>query len=304
MSSISHVLGLRPRRSWCTALGALRGAPYVREAAFHLNRAGLHALRLNCRGGGLGRGLANSHYHAGLGQDIDLVVRSLLLRPEVRDVSLFGFSLGGHMCLKLLGTWGSEAPRGVRGAVTISAPRRSDACGQHRLERSSRRVRAEHREDPARQRTRTEGSIAGCAADLKATLGQHRADLGDRRPRPHTAVGFSRQRGLLRQESASHTIEDVSVPTLAFHAEDDPVVPFVSVERHLSRAPNIEVSLERSGGHVGFSGAYREPRPAQHSKLCCGARRIVFAVARLSSTGFTVQLAFAAAMVRTWMLRS
>ncbi|MEO8875384.1 MAG: alpha/beta fold hydrolase, partial [Polyangiaceae bacterium] len=86
------------------------GSQYVIRAAVAMHRAGYHAVRVNLRGAGEGISESTSLYHAGLTEDLRLLVDYFLKDPRVKDVAIVGFSLGGNATLKLSGEWGSDHP--------------------------------------------------------------------------------------------------------------------------------------------------------------------------------------------------
>jgi pimeloyl-ACP methyl ester carboxylesterase len=108
-------------------LAGCEDSTYVRESArFHLAR-GRPVLRLNLRGAGTSRHLANGHYHAGSASDIQDVLNGLDYDSDQHAVFLVGFSLGGNILLNLLGRLKSQ--RRLIGAATVSAPIEPlDAC--------------------------------------------------------------------------------------------------------------------------------------------------------------------------------
>lgn len=62
-------------------------------------------------------------YHLGFTEDLAQVVSTLHTRFPHKRLYLCGFSLGGNVCLKLLGELGEEAEgRGVFGAVVTCVP--------------------------------------------------------------------------------------------------------------------------------------------------------------------------------------
>ena len=59
--------------------------------------------------------------------------------------------------------------------------------------------------------------------------------------------------------SSGPGLVDVRVPTLVIHAEDDPMVPALSVRRWLNDASSaVRVAWSAHGGHVGWFSGVRE----------------------------------------------
>src|SRR4051812_9890701 len=103
-------------------VGGSTESKYVVRGAVALHRAGFHVVRLNLRGAGEGVATAPSLAHAGLTADPRAAVAAIAKDRRVSGVVLVGFSLGGHVALRLAGEWGSSPDAAVQGVVTISAP--------------------------------------------------------------------------------------------------------------------------------------------------------------------------------------
>lgn len=229
------------------------------RAAVALHRAGYHAIRLDMRGAGDSIVDAPSLYHAGLTSDLDLVVRSLAEDPRVSGVFLLGFSGGGGQALKVASEWGNAPPAGVLAVASVSAPldyvrvsARMDtlACLPYRfhvLRGLVDRARAFAELHPRRARYR--------AADLDRI----------RRFRTYDASiivpmhGFADVDSYYREASSGPLLENITVPTLIVHAEDDPMVPVDTVRPWLARSSKaVRVRMSQHGGHIGWLSGFDE----------------------------------------------
>jgi predicted alpha/beta-fold hydrolase len=228
-------------------LAGCEDSTYVRESArFHLAR-GRPVLRLNLRGAGTSRHLANGHYHAGSASDIQDVLNGLDYDSDQHAVFLVGFSLGGNILLNLLGRLKSQ--RRLIGAATVSAPIEPlDACKRimeprnalyHRflLKRMKQDVLASAAlSDRERQKIQRANSVYA---------------FDDQWVAPRN--GFHDAQDYYERTAGARLVGEITTPTLMLHASNDPWIPaqpyLVWKERALR---HVEILLARSGGHVGF----------------------------------------------------
>jgi predicted alpha/beta-fold hydrolase len=101
-------------------LGGSSGSSYLTGPARHCRQLGISSLRIDLRGADpLGEDL----YHAGLSGDLHHVLMDPRLDQYERRY-LWGFSLGGHVCLR----YAADQPRGAAHAVAaITTPLDLDA---------------------------------------------------------------------------------------------------------------------------------------------------------------------------------
>ena len=235
------------------------GSQYVVRAAVAVHRAGMHAVRLNLRGAGEGLKTAPTLYHAGLTEDLRSTVDALLARPNVSDVAIVGFSLGGNVTLKLSGEWGSDAPKNVRAMVAISPPldlvttsralerRRSFPYRRYVLKKLLETGREYAKLYPERARY-----------DVKKLS---RAKLIREYDEQVVAPmhGFKSADDYYRRMSAGLFLPRIQMRTLLVHAEDDPMIPPDTMRPSLESIPkSLTVDWTKRGGHVGWFGSLSE----------------------------------------------
>jgi predicted alpha/beta-fold hydrolase len=255
---------LRARASWHpegtrTAIVLVHGvggsteSSYVRRAAAALYRAGYHVVRLNLRGAGDSMTDAPTLYHAGLIEDPQVALEAVAKRQRVKDVALLGFSLGGNVSLKLAGIWGAAVPSYVRGVATVSAP--LDLVESSRALETLRTL-------PYRgyvlQKLVSQGREFAQLNPGKVSYdGSKLRRLRTIRAYDEEVVapmhGFCDAHDYYVNTSSGPGLADIRVPTLVVHAEDDPMIPQVSVRRWLCDAsPAVRVAWSARGGHVGW----------------------------------------------------
>jgi uncharacterized protein len=225
-------------------LGGSCESPYVRRAALAAAAHGWSCLRVDLRGAD-GRG--EDFYHAALTSDLQAAIAEPRCAAHSR-VLVLGYSLGGHLALRLALAPGD--PR-VRGVVAVCAPldlarsaawidqRRSWLYRTHVLRGlvASYRAVAARRELPtalaevARVRTIREW-------DRLAVVPRH---------------GFTDVDDYYAQASVGARLRELAVPSAWFGARHDPMVPEPTVTAALADAGDaLHVRWIERGGHVGF----------------------------------------------------
>jgi hypothetical protein len=225
---------------------------YMRTAAAAALAAGLSCLRLNLRGCDR---LGEDYYHAGLASDLVAVLDV----PELaayRDLYAIGFSLGGHLVLRL--ATDAPPPR-LRAVAGVCAPLDLAAC----------------------QRANDRPASALYRAYLLRGLKEIYAAVAARRPVPapvevvrrvrtvkawdETVVaprfGFAGADDYYARESVAPRLGHLEVPALLVAAEADPMVPVAVLRPVVERAacPRLTVRWI-GGGHLGFpDGLLLEP---------------------------------------------
>ena len=261
---------LRARASWQphgerTAVVLVHGvggsteSSYVRRAGMALHEAGFHVVRLNLRGAGDSMPDAPTLYHAGLVEDPQVALEAVARDPRVKDVALLGFSLGGNVSLKLAGTWGAAVPSYVRAVATVSAP--LDLVETSRALETLRTL--PYRGYVLRKLLSQGREFAELHPGAARYDGAKLRRLRTIRAYDEEVVapmhGFCDAHDYYVNTSSGPGLADVRVRTLVIHAEDDPMIPAVSVKRWLRDAsPAVRVAWSARGGHVGWFGGVGE----------------------------------------------
>lgn len=240
-------------------VGGSSDSRYVIRAAVSLHRAGWHVVRLDLRGAGDSIADAPDLYHAGLTEDLRAAIEHVGAREQVDGVALVGFSLGGHVVLRLAGELGDADPGALRAAVAISAPLdltevtraierlRSLPYHMYVLQKLVRQGRAFARAHP--KRAHYDASSLRRLRSIRAYDGQVIAPMH----------GFASAEDYYTRASAGPLVQRIRVPTLLVHADDDPMVPAHTVRAWLREAPPaLEQAWTQRGGHVGWFAGLSE----------------------------------------------
>ncbi len=244
-------------------VGGSSSSRYVLRAAVSLYRAGWHAVRLDLRGAGASLPDARELYHAGLTEDPRVALDHVSRRVHVDGVAIVGFSLGGHVVLRLVGEIGDGPRGGLRAAVAVSAPFDLSSSSQA-IERWRRRPYQSH----VLRRLVVQAKAFAAAHPDRARYGVHDLDrLSTIRAFDTVVVapmhGYGSAEDYYARASAGPLVRHIRVPTLVLHAEDDPLVPADSVRPWLRPGPfalpdAIEQGWTERGGHVGWFAGLSE----------------------------------------------
>lgn len=220
-------------------------ARYARLGAAAALELGMSCLRLNLRGADRA---GEDYYHAGLSSDLARVIESPELAGYER-VHVMGYSLGGHLALRLAAV---EAPPRLGAVAAVCAPLDLASCQvsfdrsgasvyRHFVLRGLKRIYtavAERREVP----------IPVPAARRIRTIRQ----WDERVVAPRW--GFAGADDYYAQASVAPHLPSLSVPALLVASQGDPMVPAATLTPVLARQSpeRLTVRWLRGAGHLGF----------------------------------------------------
>lgn len=247
----------QPERRSRPAMVLVHGLEGSSESGYMLGTAerawevGCSVVRMNQRNCGGTDHLTPTLYNSSLSVDVRALVQELIERDRVPEIFAAGFSLGGNLVMKMAGELGSRAPTELRAVATVSPSLDLDACAnslerprnwiyeRYFLRRLKRRMVHKARLFPDRYR------LSGM--DEIRSIRQ----FDDRITAPHS--GFRDAEDYYFRASALRAIDQVSLPTLLLAAQDDPMVPFTSLDRpEIHGQPQVLLVGPKHGGHCGF----------------------------------------------------
>ncbi len=222
-------------------LGGSTDSHYMVRGAEAADGAGLSCLRLNLRGADR---LGEDYYHAGLTADVHAALASL---PGYRKVYVLGYSLGGHVTLRLATE--DLDPR-VAAVAAVCAPLdlalaevEIDAPGfglyrWYLIRSLSDIYRAVAARRPVPYPVERLGEIRLIR------------EWDDRIVAPRH--GFNGAADYYARASVAPRLPDLRIPALLLNSECDPMVPARAVRPGLEKAsPKLKVAWVRAG-HVAF----------------------------------------------------
>lgn len=226
-------------------LGGAEDSTYMLNATRYFAARGYTVARMNYRGVGPSKEFSEPPYSAGLTSDLRAVLRWLNKHYPGFDIYLMGFSLGGQLSLRMLGE--GDVPHGLKACVSVSAPL-DLASSQKKLERPrnlvySRYVVNNMRADLAGL---THPKVTVDPTKLTSVLAFDQEVIAP-------VFGFKNAQDYYERVSSLPLIGNISVPTLAIHAADDPWIPVEDYRAaNWSSAAPVGACVTPSGGHVGF----------------------------------------------------
>ncbi|MEY4545423.1 MAG: hypothetical protein RL685_1618 [Pseudomonadota bacterium] len=237
-------------------LGGNAESTYLRQSLQAAHAAGVACLCLNLRGAD---GQGEDFYHAALTSDLHAALACAELAP-FEELHVLGFSLGGHLALRL-----ACEPHDAR-LRSVAA-----ICAPLDLEHTQREL------DSARRAFYRHYMLSRLKACYLSVAQRHAVPtpparvLRIRRLREWDELtvvprfGFGSAAQYYRQASASTHLHQLSVRTLLVQAEHDPMVLAQTVRPTLLTTPSLlDVRWIRRAGHVGFPPDLNldEPAPA------------------------------------------
>ncbi len=244
-----------PAGDWLVVLShGLEGhsrRPYVAGMARAFRQKGWHVLAWNCRSCSGEMNRTARLYHHGDVEDIGQVVGHALRQKAWQRVVLVGFSMGGAMTMKYLGTQGRRVHPAIRMGIGFSVPCDLEA-GARVLDRwdnalyRKRFLRALHAKIELKNRQ----------FDLGLDMSRFRKirrwrDFDEWFSAPLN--GYRDADDFYYHSSCKNFIADTAVPLWIINAANDPIlVPECTPVELAARHPLIHVEQPRKGGHVGF----------------------------------------------------
>jgi len=226
--------------------------PYMAGAAKALNASDFDACAVNFRGCSGETNRLFRSYHSGATEDLDAIVKHILLNKKYDEIYIKGFSLGGNMALKYLGE-GREIPKEIKGAIGISVP-----CDLY----SSLKELLKLKNLPYSQRFKKHLLDK---LKLKLPIFPDKISKEDIRNiktlkdfddiYTSRAHGFKNALDYYEQCSCLQFLPNIKIPSLVINAKNDSFFgpecyPFKEAEEN----PNLYLETPKYGGHVGFYG--------------------------------------------------
>src|SRR5882672_1324269 len=213
---------------------------YMPSTAQKAFRTGFNVVRVNLRNCGGTEHLTHTLYHAGLSEDLRAVLAELVEVDRLPALFMVGFSLGGNMALKCAGEYGGNPPRQLLGVCAVS-PSVDPAASVASIMLRSNWIY--HRDFVRRlsHKIQTKHKLFPELYDI-SKLSQVRTLKDFDEQYTSRAHGFASADDYYQKAAALNVIDQIRIPTLILHAEDDPFIPFAAL-RHPAVSGNPYVLL-------------------------------------------------------------
>jgi len=227
------------------------GAQYCLGTAKIFAQQGWDALAWNCRSCSGEMNRKFRMYHHGDTEDISAVVNHALATGRYDTIALVGYSMGGNITLKYVGTGGENLPPQICAAVAFSAPCdiRAGADVLDRPENWIYKVRfLSFLKKKVRHKAR---QFPGRLDISKLKLVRQWYDFDEYFSAP--ICGFASADEFHQQASAKNFVAGTRIPTLLVSALNDPILTPACFPVDIARDhPFFHLELPSGGGHCGF----------------------------------------------------
>ena len=196
-------------------------------------------------------------YHSGDTADVGFFIDLIRQREPSTPIAAVGYSMGGNILLKLLGERGDSLPL-VTG-VAVSVPYDLSLCA-HAINRGFSRIYQRTLVNELRRLA--EVKFSNIPPPFEVPDMDNLRDFfafDDAITAPLN--GFASAQEYYDTCSSRHFLKDITIPTLAIHALDDPFMTPEVVPTEAELSPAVTLELSRHGGHVAFISAGPRRRP-------------------------------------------
>jgi len=217
-------------------------------------KLGFNVIRVNLRNCGGTEHLTPTLYHAGLSSDLRAVANELIERDGLDRLFMVGYSLGGNLVLKLAGEYAENPPPQIVGICAVSPSVDLSASAQE-INRRSNWIYQRDFLRRMRKRIYVKKRYFPDLYDLSKLKGARSIRAFDELY-TSKAHGFKNADDYYSQSSSIRVVQNIRIPTLVIHAEDDPFIPFAPLKNPVfTENPYILFLATAQGGHVAFVGA-------------------------------------------------
>ncbi len=225
---------------------------YIVSAARYFARDGWDALAWNCRSCSGEMNKTRKLYSHGQSEDLQTVVDHALATGKYDRIVLAGYSMGGNLTLKYLGTIGEDRPPQVTHGIAFSAP----CFIEHSVDSLERKDNWVYKRKFFRSLSAKviakEAQFPGIVDLDELQRIRHWRDFD----RAFSAVigGYDDLDAYYDYLSSGNFVAGTTAPVLIVNALNDPIIPTACTPTDLGvKHPLITVEQPARGGHVGFS---------------------------------------------------
>ncbi len=229
-----------------------------------LNANGVRTFRMDLRGCGAGFGLAIKPYNAGCSDDVLEVLRAINGWCPGSPISLFGFSLGGNIVLKLLGEAPERVPLEVVRAAAINPPIDLARCTYGLARWPQRHYDAYFVKQLLQRLRELQQHRSDFVPPTFARPPRRLVEFDDQFTAPRS--GFRDADDYYQRCSSEQFVPAIRIPTLILTSRNDPLIPVASFER-LTLPPNVQLHIAEGGGHLGYLAKSHGSRDWLQSQL-------------------------------------
>jgi len=193
-------------------------------------------------------------YHSGATDDVVHVLEFLKARWPGRRLGALGFSLGGNVLLKLMGERDDGGAALLQAAVGISVPYDLAAGATYMEQGLFGPLYARYFLTSLKAKVKAKEGMLNPILNLDRVYSSRTLwEFDDAATGP--LHGFQGAADYYARCSSKQFLPRIRVPTLLFHARNDPFLPPSAIpHRAVRENPVLFPAFARRGGHVGFMG--------------------------------------------------
>ncbi|UFH55481.1 YheT family hydrolase [Spirosoma sp. KNUC1025] len=224
---------------------------YIRGTARLFAQHNYDVLAWNCRSCSGEMNHAFRLYNHGEIGDLGEVIYHALTTRSYQEVVLVGYSMGGNITLKYLGSHGNQLPDVIRAGIAISSPVDLAASAILLDQPSNRFYRNRFMKKLVVKLKQKADRFPGRLDMSKLREVRQWRDFDEFFSAPVNS--YRNAEDFYTQASAINFMADINVPTLLLNAQNDPLLspecsPVWLAEKH----QYIFLETPKKGGHVGF----------------------------------------------------
>lgn len=220
---------------------------YLIRMTKRLSALGLRCIRFNMRGCGSGKGHAKQIYHSGRSDDVWQVIKILSLEHALSPYILVGFSLGGHIVLKMAGELGALAEVIIEQVIAISPP-----CDLHQSVTMLSTTHNAIYESYFLRLLKANVKYRHILHNLPPVEWPEKMcfmDFDEVYTAPQS--GFESAMDYYTKCSSVGLVPEIQVPCRILFAEDDPIVSPHNLDG-ITFPDNVKLYKTKKGGHMGY----------------------------------------------------
>ncbi|MCB9319573.1 MAG: alpha/beta fold hydrolase [Lewinellaceae bacterium] len=235
----------------CHGLEGDSSSQYIRGMADFLYRRGWDVIALNFRSCSGEPNRVLQSYHHGEIRDLTYLLEQLNASGEYHRIVPIGFSLGGNVVLKYLGSHGEQLPDTIHGGIAVSVP--TDLLSSsRRLDQWDNWIYTRRFRMNLKEKFEAKDRLFPGVLDMHRWNEVKRWEDFDN---TYTSkiFGFRDAYAYYEQGSANNFLQGLRRPTLLINALNDPFLETPSYPYERAKDSRfLHLLTPKEGGHVGF----------------------------------------------------
>ncbi|MCB0356373.1 MAG: alpha/beta fold hydrolase [Bdellovibrionales bacterium] len=219
---------------------------YMIRMTKKLNRMGINVFRVNLRSNGPGLKWAKNPYHAGRSSDTLEVIKFISKTYPRSPITQLGYSLGANITLKMAGEFQQQLYN-LDSVVAVSPPANITESVERMLKMG--RIFNQYFVNQLKKEAWQRHKLHHPNSEFELPAKMNIVDFDHYYLAPR--IGYKSAYEYYKNESAENYMQDIQVPVLLMHSNDDPVISGKYLTRFKTPS-HWDIVVTDKGGHVGF----------------------------------------------------